>query len=95
MLPRFDYALPTQVTKLERPISAYLRENVHYTFGGFNWTPAFLDLLLQVGADRIMFSTDYPFSSMATARAFLDQVPVSPGDKERIAHGNAERLLRL
>src|SRR5215831_9703125 len=27
MLPRFDIALPTQVTKLARPVSAYLREN--------------------------------------------------------------------
>ena len=27
--------------------------------------------------------------------AFLDRLPVSPADKERIAHGNAERLLRL
>jgi hypothetical protein len=95
MLPRFDIGLPTQVTKLARPVSQYLRENVSYTFGGFNWTPAFLDLLLQVGVDRIMFSTDYPFASMAAARSFLDQLPVSPADRERIAHGNAERLLRL
>jgi hypothetical protein len=27
------------------------------------------------------------------SRAFLDQLMVSPADKERIAHGNAERLL--
>jgi len=45
--------------------------------------------------DRIMFSTDYPFASMPAARSFLDQLPVSPADRERIAHGNAERLLRL
>jgi uncharacterized protein len=95
MLPRFEIAFPKQVTKLERSISGYLRENVHYTFGGFNWTPAFLDLLMQVGTDRIMFSTDHPYSSMADARAFLDQIPVSPVDRARIAHGNAERLLRL
>jgi predicted TIM-barrel fold metal-dependent hydrolase len=42
-----------------------------------------------------MFSADYPYASMAQARAFLDQLPVSTADKERIAHGNAERLLRL
>ena len=95
MLPRFDIAFPPQMTRLARPVGAYLRENVSYTFGGFNWTPAFLDLLLQVGVDRIMFSTDYPFASMAAARSFLDQLPVSPVDRERIAHGNAERLLRL
>ncbi len=52
-------------------------------------------MLLQVGADRIMFSADYPYGSMARALLFLEQLPVSPADKERIAHGNAERLLRL
>ncbi len=95
MLPRIDHRLPPQATKLERPIAAYLHENLHYTFSGFNYTQTFLDLLLQVGVDRIMFSADYPYASMAEARAFLDQLPVSTADKEQIAHGNAERLLRL
>jgi uncharacterized protein len=95
MLPRLDLGLPVQVTKLDRPIGAYLRENLHYTFSGFNYLPAFLDLLLQVGVNRIMFSADYPYSSMVQARTFLDQLPVSPADKEQIAHSNAERLLHL
>lgn len=95
MMPRIEVNLTTTITKLNRPLAAYFRENLHYTFGGFNWTPTFLDLLLQVGVDRILFSTDYPYRSMQEARTFLDQLPVSPADKERIAHGNAERLLRL
>jgi uncharacterized protein len=95
MMPRLDLALPKEATGLDRAVGVYLRENVHYTFGGFNWTPAFLDLLLQVGADRIMYSADYPYGSMTRARAFLDELPVSVADKDRIAHGNAERLLRL
>jgi uncharacterized protein len=94
MLPRLD-VMPMAMTKLHRPISAYLRENLHYTFSGFNYTPTFLDLLLQVGVDRIMFSADYPYGSMTQARAFLDHLPVSTADKERIAHGNAEHLLRF
>ena len=92
MLQRLD-AMPMAMTQLARPISAYLRENVHYTFSGFNFTPTFLDLMLQVGIDRIMFSTDHPYSSMADARAFLDKLPVSSADQTKIAHGNAERLL--
>lgn len=94
MLQRLD-VMPVAMTKLNRPISSYLRENVHYTFSGFNFTPTFLDLFLQVGVDRIMFSADYPYASMAQARAFLDQLPVSTGDRERIAHGNAEQLFGL
>ena len=83
------------MTKLNRPISAYLRENIHYTFSGFNFMAAFLDLLLEVGVDRIMFSADYPYASMTQARGFLHQLPVSTADKERIAGSNAERLFGL
>jgi predicted TIM-barrel fold metal-dependent hydrolase len=95
MLPRLEIALPREATKLERPVGSYLRENLHYTFGGFNWVQAFLDLVLQVGVERVMFSADHPYASMTQARAFLDGLPVSPADKERIAHSNAEHLLRL
>jgi len=95
MLPRLNKNLPMEMTKLNRPLGAYLRENVHYTFGGFNFPATFLDLLLEVGVERIMFSVDYPYGSMAEARAFLEHLPVSAADRERIAHGNAERMLGL
>ena len=94
MLSRLD-VMPVAMTKLARPVSAYLRENVHYTFAGFNFTPTFLDLLLQVGVDRIMFSADHPYGSMSEARAFLERLPVSAADREKIAHANAERLFRM
>jgi uncharacterized protein len=95
MLPRLDRNLPMEVTKLARPLAAYLRENVHYTFAGFNFPATFLDLLLEVGVERIMFSADYPYGSMAEARSFLDHIPVSATDRKRIAHSNAQRLFNL
>ncbi len=95
MLQRMDRIMDTETTKLKRPISAYLRENVHYSFSGLNYTSTFLDLLLEVGVDRIMFSVDYPYASMAQGRDFLNKLPVSAADKERIAHVNAENLLRI
>jgi len=94
MLQRVDVMAPG-MTGLKKPISVYLRENVHYTFSGFNFLPAFLELMLEVGVDRIMFSTDHPYQSMAEGRAFLDRLPVSDADRERIAHGNAERLFGI
>ena len=95
MLPRLDRNMSPAMTKLQRSLGDYLRQNIHYTFGGFNFPATFLDLLLEVGAERIMFSVDYPYGSMAQARAFLEQLPVSAADRERIAHGNAEKLFRL
>jgi predicted TIM-barrel fold metal-dependent hydrolase len=92
MLPRLHKNFPKELTKLARPIGDYLRENVHYTFGGFNFPATFQNLLQEVGVGRIIFSVDYPYGDMAEARAFLEQLPVSSADKERIAHGNAEQL---
>jgi len=94
MFQRLDVMAPA-MTGLKRPITAYLRENLHYSFSGFNYTATFLNLLLEVGVERIMFSVDHPYQSMPLARAFLDQLPVSTADKERIAHGNAEKLLKI
>lgn len=95
MLPRLSRTLSMQTTKLGRPVADYLRQNLHYTFGGFNFMPTFLNLLLEVGVDRIMFSVDYPYCEMQESRGFLLNLPVSETDRARIAHGNAEQLLRL
>jgi hypothetical protein len=95
MLPRLNKNFSMELTKLNRPVGAYLRENVHYTFGGFNFPATFQNLWSEVGVGRIMFSVDHPYGSMAEARAFLEQLPVSEADRERIAHGNAEKLYGL
>jgi uncharacterized protein len=74
MLPRLDETLRPELTGLGRPVSAYLRENVSYTFANFNH-PATFDLLrTQVGLERILFSTDHPFGVMSEARTFLDSL---------------------
>ena len=64
MLARIDQYLSKDVTYLERSTGAYFRENFSYTISGFNSLPAFFNLISQVGVERIMFSTDYPFSAM-------------------------------
>lgn len=95
MLSRIDERLSRNQTCLERSAGAYFRENFSYSFSGFNYLPAFLHLLLQVGVDRILFSADYPYGLIESARNFLEQLSVRPADKEEIAHGNAERLLQI
>ncbi|TEA13975.1 Decarboxylase orsB [Colletotrichum sidae] len=48
-----------------------------------------------VGPDRILFTSDYPYGNMEAGRRFLDQMPISAADRDKIAHLNAERLLNL
>ena len=95
MLQRLNKHLPRSLTMLQRPVAQFLRQNVHYTFGGFNFMPTFLNLLLEVGVDRILLSVDYPYCTMGEARDFLKHLPVSEADRQRIAHVNADRLLRM
>jgi predicted TIM-barrel fold metal-dependent hydrolase len=48
-----------------------------------------------MGSERILYSIDYPYQSLDGARAFLSALAVSDAERSLIAHGNADRLLRL
>jgi len=78
-----------------RTISQTLQDQVYVTTSGmFTWPPL-QTALATFGVDRVLFSVDYPFSPMEDGRRFLDSLPLAPADVEKIAHGNADRLLKL
>ncbi len=93
-LARID-AMVTPFAKLEMRVADYFHRNVHITTSGINTAPPFVLALEVVGADRIMFSVDYPYNSNESARAFLDKLSLSPADFAKLTHGNAEKLLKL
>ncbi|HEY1411901.1 MAG TPA: amidohydrolase family protein, partial [Rhodopila sp.] len=96
MLDRIDETTALQAkTLLQRSVRQTLTDQVWITTSGFFTMVPFMAALMTFGVDRIMFSVDYPFASNARARAFLDSLPVSPADRAKIAHGNADALLRL
>jgi uncharacterized protein len=96
MLDRIDETTTaTAKTHLRRSVRQTILDQVWLTTSGFFTTVPFIAALMSFGVDRIMFSVDYPFASNVRARAFLDALPVSPTDRAKIAHGNADRLLRL
>ena len=96
MLDRFDdvFNRATQPI-LKRTVRETLLSQVHVTTSGFFSHPSFLALLQTFGADRVMFSVDYPYSDNAAARTFFDRLELGPADRAKIAHGNADRLLKL
>ena len=81
--------------RLTRAVSKTITDQVWVTTSGFFSLPPLLPLLLTFGADRVMFSVDYPFSPNQRARSFLDSLPISEDDRFKIASGNADRLLKL
>jgi 2,3-dihydroxybenzoate decarboxylase len=80
---------------LKRRPSDYLGTNVVFTNSGLFSPATLLGAVLEVGADAVMFSVDYPYQSSREAVAGFERTTLSAGDREKIAHGNAERLLRI
>jgi hypothetical protein len=95
MMARFDSVFQRDQTRLERSVSQTILDHVVITTSGFFATAPFLAAMLTFGVDRILFSVDYPYSPNEVGRAFLDRLPVAPDDREKIAHGNADRVLKL
>ncbi len=80
---------------MEKSLLYYMRQNVFITTSGVFDQPVFNCALSQVGIDNILFSVDAPFRDSFEAMEFLHATQLSPADKEKLAHGNAERLLHL
>lgn len=94
-LQRLEDAIPQEASGLRRPIVQTYREHVFVSPSGMLTLPHFQFIHAMMGAQRILYSIDYPYQSLDGARAFIESLPVSEADKALIAHGNAERLLGL
>jgi 2,3-dihydroxybenzoate decarboxylase len=80
---------------LARPAADYLQDNFYLTTSGNYHTPSLIGILLELGADRLMFAADYPFEELDDGATWLDNVSISDGDRRKIASENARRLLHL
>ena len=86
----------SQAVSLKRPLIDYFKSNVYVTPSGI-FSPRYLQWAIEVlGVDHVMFSADYPyqFAPAGGARAVVEQAALGAADKEKIAHGNWERLCR-
>lgn len=92
-LARADSVLSPAATHLKRRVAEYFHEHFYVTTSAYFTVPPFQCALAVFGIDRLLFSVDYPFSSNDEGRRFLETVPISPADLEKLAHANAERLL--
>jgi uncharacterized protein len=76
-------------------VAEVVRAHVHITICGYTTTPPLLCALQVFGADRILFSTDYPFGDPVEHARFLADAPISPADRGKIGYRNARQLFRL
>jgi len=80
---------------LKKSIAEVMHENVIVTTSG-NFSPAAFQCTRDVlGIDKIIFSVDWPYESNKLGVEFLKRLALAPHELEMLAHGNAERLLKL
>ena len=94
-LARLDDMMPQKVTGLSRTITDTYKANVWVTPSGLFERPQFDFVHTVLGADRIIWASDYPYLTLDGTREFLENLPISQDDKDKIAHRNAETLLGL
>lgn len=81
--------------KAKLPIGHYLRDNFYITTSGNFRTQTLTEVMSEVGADRVLYSVDYPFEDTAVAAEWFDYAAISESDRSKIASNNASRLFRL
>ena len=79
----------------KKTISHYFQENFYITTSGNFSTPALLTTMLEVGVDRILFSTDYPFEAVSHAANWFDNLDISENDMKKIGRENSKMLFKL
>jgi hypothetical protein len=92
---RLDDSLPPKVTGLFRTISEIYKNNVWVTPNGWFDLPSFRIHLQGIRSRPNYWSGDYPYYPMDGTRECLKTRSINEGDREKIAHANAESLQGL
>jgi 5-carboxyvanillate decarboxylase len=81
--------------KLKLKPSEYLKRNFVITTSGQESHLALDYSIKALGIDNILWAIDYPYQPTTPAVEFMDSAPVSDAEKEKLYHGNAERVFHI
>jgi predicted TIM-barrel fold metal-dependent hydrolase len=79
----------------QRTLIDTFHQQLYITTSGFFTQPPLKIAIDTFGIDNILFSVDYPFSSNEMGIDFLHSIELPDEQIEKIAHGNADKLLNL
>jgi 2,3-dihydroxybenzoate decarboxylase len=79
----------------KKKIAEYFSQNFYLTTSGNFRTQTLIDAILEIGVDRILFSTDWPFENIDHAAVWFDAASISENDRLKIGRTNAARLFKL
>jgi predicted TIM-barrel fold metal-dependent hydrolase len=78
-----------------KKLAEYFQANFYLTTSGNFRTQTLIDAMLEVGADRILFSADWPFENIDHAADWFDAASISEADRIKIGRTNSARLFKL
>lgn len=79
----------------KKTIYEYFKDNIWLTTSGQFSTIVLQFCMSLVGADRILYSVDYPYECYHDASNWFDNVDINTRDKLKIGRENAKKLLKL
>ncbi|MFY9810403.1 amidohydrolase family protein [Aquabacterium sp.] len=79
----------------KKPLGEYFNQNFYLTTSGNFRTQTLIDAMLEVGSDRILFSTDWPFENVDHASSWFNSTSISEADRQKIGRTNAVNLFKL
>jgi len=79
----------------QRKLCEYFQENFYLTTSGNFRTQTLIDAMLEIGSDRILFSTDWPFENVDHASNWFNETSISEADRLKIGRTNAVSLFKL
>ena len=79
----------------KKPLADYFQANFYLTTSGNFRTQTLVDAMMEIGADRILFSTDWPFENIDHAADWFDACSISEPDRLKIGRANALKLFKL
>ena len=79
----------------KKKFSEYFKENIYVNPSGMLYGEQLRYCLETFGVDHIMWGEDYPYRKKEDIRTFLESFPLSKEERDKIAHGNAEKLLHI
>ena len=76
-------------------VGHYFRKHFHVTTSGNFHTPSLVNAMTELGADRVMFSVDWPFEDVGEGAGWFDAAEISEADRVKIGRESAVKLFKL
>jgi gamma-resorcylate decarboxylase len=79
----------------KKGVAEYFRKHFHLTTSGNFHTPSMVNVMTEMGVDRVMFSVDWPFEDVGEGARWFDKAEISEPDRQKIGRANAIKLFKL